>query len=142
MVRFGNGRAGHRPVMTGVLYCISAVIAAVCFVTADAQDVRAQQKGPCADDAARFCQGIKTGGGAVMRCLKEHESSLSPACRERVSRAERQVKGAQDACRNDAAAFCRDVQPGEGRIARCLKRHEADLSPACRSYVTQSGAAK
>ncbi|MBI4351953.1 MAG: hypothetical protein HY550_10980 [Elusimicrobia bacterium] len=36
------------------------------------------------------------------------------------------------ACAEDAAKFCKDVKPGEGRIAACLKEHEKELSQACR----------
>ncbi|MCM2266987.1 MAG: cysteine rich repeat-containing protein [Elusimicrobiales bacterium] len=35
-------------------------------------------------------------------------------------------------CAADAARFCKDVKPGEGRVAACLKEHEKDLSQACR----------
>ena len=35
-------------------------------------------------------------------------------------------------CAADAKKFCGDVQPGQGRIAKCMKAHEAELSPACR----------
>jgi hypothetical protein len=34
-------------------------------------------------------------------------------------------------CADDIAKFCKDVKPGGGRIANCLKEHEKDLSPAC-----------
>jgi hypothetical protein len=36
-------------------------------------------------------------------------------------------------CEDDAKKFCAGVQPGGGRIAQCLKQHEADLSDACRN---------
>ena len=35
-------------------------------------------------------------------------------------------------CAADARKFCGDVQPGQGGIAKCMKTHEAELSPACR----------
>ena len=35
-------------------------------------------------------------------------------------------------CAADAAKFCKDVKPGEGRVKACLKEHEKDLSQACR----------
>ena len=35
-------------------------------------------------------------------------------------------------CAADAAKFCKDVKPGEGRVAACLKEHEAELSQACK----------
>lgn len=34
-------------------------------------------------------------------------------------------------CAADARKFCGDVQPGQGRIGKCMKAHEAELSPAC-----------
>jgi Cysteine rich repeat len=35
-------------------------------------------------------------------------------------------------CAGDVKKFCGDVKPGQGAIARCMKAHEAELSPACR----------
>ena len=35
------------------------------------------------------------------------------------------------ACGADMAKFCKDVKPGGGRIADCLKEHEKDLSKDC-----------
>lgn len=32
----------------------------------------------------------------------------------------------------DVAKFCSKVKPGEGRLARCLDEHMAELSPACK----------
>jgi hypothetical protein len=34
-------------------------------------------------------------------------------------------------CAADAAKFCKDVKPGEGRVAACLKEHAKELSQAC-----------
>ena len=35
-------------------------------------------------------------------------------------------------CAADVKKFCGDVKPGQGAIARCMRAHEAELSPACR----------
>ncbi len=35
-------------------------------------------------------------------------------------------------CAADVKKFCGDVKPGQGAIAKCMKGHEAELSPACR----------
>jgi len=35
-------------------------------------------------------------------------------------------------CAGDVKKFCGDVKPGRGAIAKCMKAHEAELSPACR----------
>lgn len=37
------------------------------------------------------------------------------------------------ACRADVEKFCKDVQPGGGRVAQCMKQHESELSDACKS---------
>jgi len=40
-------------------------------------------------------------------------------------------------CADDAAKLCKDVQPGGGRMAKCLKEHEKDLSPACKDRIAE-----
>jgi len=35
-------------------------------------------------------------------------------------------------CSADIEKFCKDVQPGEGRIVQCLKAHNAELSSECK----------
>ena len=42
------------------------------------------------------------------------------------------------ACQPDVEKLCKDVKPGEGRIARCLKQNEANLSPACKDAMAQA----
>ncbi len=42
-------------------------------------------------------------------------------------------------CAADAAKFCKDVKPGEGRVAACLKEHEAELSQACKDRKALAG---
>ena len=34
-------------------------------------------------------------------------------------------------CAADVKKFCGDVKPGQGAIAKCMKAHEAELSPTC-----------
>jgi hypothetical protein len=38
-------------------------------------------------------------------------------------------------CKADYEKFCKDVKPGQGRIAKCMKAHENELSPACRDKI-------
>jgi len=41
------------------------------------------------------------------------------------------------ACRADVQKFCKDVRPGGGAMARCLKRRESELSSACRERMAE-----
>jgi hypothetical protein len=44
---------------------------------------------------------------------------------------------AKNPCAEDVAKFCKDVQPGGGRLANCLKAHESELSPTCKDSHDQ-----
>jgi hypothetical protein len=94
-------------------------------------------KGPCADDIAKYCRDVKPGGGRIARCLKENEKQLSPACKSSIEEFKQKAKEAHQACEADAQKFCKDVKPGQGRIVKCLKEHEKDLSPECRAKMDE-----
>jgi hypothetical protein len=38
----------------------------------------------CKEDRKKHCGDIKPGGGAIVKCMKEHEAELSEACRASV----------------------------------------------------------
>jgi cysteine rich repeat protein len=42
------------------------------------------------------------------------------------------VAAAEHPCLADAERLCKGVEPGGGRIVRCLQQHEAELSPGCK----------
>jgi len=45
------------------------------------------------------------------------------------------MKDMHKSCGADVGKFCKDVQPGHGRVAVCLNEHAAELSPACKKSV-------
>lgn len=90
-------------------------------------------KGPCAADAAKFCQDIKPGGGRIITCLKEHEAELSAECKAKGLEAKEKARGLAEACKSDLAALCKDVKGGHGEKLSCLKEHEAELSEGCKA---------
>ncbi len=95
-------------------------------------------KNPCAQDVAQFCRGVERGGGRIAKCLNQHAEQLSPVCRERLDAAKELHKELVEACKGDIEKQCKDVQPGGGRIAKCLNQHEPDLTPKCRDKVDEA----
>lgn len=93
--------------------------------------VFAQETRPCTEDIANFCKDLKPGGGRITTCLKKHEGQLSSLCNDKLQERQRRLDEAKRACTNDIEKFCRGVEPGEGRIARCLEEHNPALSPGC-----------
>jgi hypothetical protein len=135
-----NHRKGALPMkkviaLSGVQMKWSAVFAGVfCLAIATAASAEETAK-PCRDDAAKLCQGVKPGGGAVARCLKEHSSELSPACKKNIAKAKRKAREFKEACKDDAQRLCEGVKRGGGKIVQCLKQHEDELSAECREKM-------
>jgi hypothetical protein len=92
------------------------------------------RRGPCFADAQRLCPDAKMIGERA-QCLKSHEAELSPACKARRERVRAQVTAIKEECLGDVERLCKDVPPGGGSIARCLKAHKAELSPACQDAL-------
>lgn len=46
-----------------------------------------------------------------------------------------QARKGDGPCAEDAKKFCGNEKPGGGRIAKCMKSHEAEVSPACQSAM-------
>ncbi len=92
---------------------------------------------PCAEDVAKFCKDVQPRGGGIAQCLKEHEDQLSASCKDRVANMKERRLEFRQACQDDVAKFCKDTKPGNGRIVKCLKEHEQELSAPCQSIMTR-----
>lgn len=40
-------------------------------------------------------------------------------------------------CKNDIARFCGNIEPGDGRILKCLTLNEKDLTPPCKKNLAR-----
>ncbi|MEW6584306.1 MAG: cysteine rich repeat-containing protein [Nitrospirota bacterium] len=40
-------------------------------------------------------------------------------------------------CKTDIAKHCHDIKPGEGRLYKCLKIFDKDLTPSCKKRIAQ-----
>jgi hypothetical protein len=101
----------------------------------------AADKNPCSEDIAKFCKDAKSDRRSIMECLEEHENELSDACKDyeatmggsRVESREktRHYKAFLQACKGDVSKFCKDVNPANGGIEKCLNEHQNELSTPC-----------
>lgn len=99
-----------------------AVAAALAFtgLAAHAQG----QGGVCKADAQKLCKDTKPGGGRVMACLKEHESELSPACKEQLP--------VMAACGQEMKKVCGDA--GQRKMRECVKKNADKLKAVCKGH--------
>jgi Skp family chaperone for outer membrane proteins len=94
------------------------------------------QRGPCRADIQKLCPDAIQ-AQEIGRCLAEHESELSAACQERVTKLRARHQELAAACKSDVANLCKDTQRGRDRI-QCLKEHESELSPECKAAFTSA----
>jgi len=117
------------------IFGLVSLLLGVSLWAASGASAQPEHRGPCADDVAKFCKDAQPGTGGIAKCLKEHEDELSPACKERVQKIQERSHENHKACAEDIAKLCKDVKPGEGAMAKCLKEHENELSPACKDHI-------
>ncbi len=129
MVRMTRVEMLRRMIVALFVVALSAGVA----VAADASSV----KNACADDVAKYCKDVKPGGGRIARCLKANENQLSPACKSSIEESKRKIREAHQACDADVQKFCKDVQPGQGRLIKCLREHDKELSAECRAKMSE-----
>jgi len=99
----------------------------------------AQESLICADDIEKYCREVKLGGGRLLNCLKSHETELSGPCRGKISELQGIIKDCEQACSGDITQFCKEVQPGGGRIIKCLREHDKEISSSCSAKMEMIG---
>ncbi len=114
---------------------MALVLAVVfCFVSSLSYAQEINKKGACNADIEKFCKDVQPGQGRIVNCMQQHEAELSAACRDQIAEAREKTQAFAKACKPDAEKFCKDVKPGQGRIIRCLKQHQTELSADCGGY--------
>ena len=120
---------------------LPALILVPCLIAVVPLSSAADEKprGPCRADVEKLCQGVERERGAIARCLKQNESALSTECKDAMAKsmekAREKAKALAKVCKEDAEQYCKDVNPGRGRIVRCLQQNADKLSEACRAEL-------
>jgi len=115
------------------------IIGMLCVVLYSSLNAHAQESLTCADEIAKFCKDVKPGGGRILNCLKAHEAELTASCRGKIGELQGIIKDCEQACAGDIAQFCKDIQPGGGRIIKCLRERDKELSFSCKEKLEMIG---
>ncbi|GAB4823102.1 hypothetical protein N2152v2_010148 [Parachlorella kessleri] len=98
----------------------------------------------CGTDAASLCQDVEPQEGGMINCLLARRGRASSDCQKQLLRAERERSSdfrlnrpTARVCAGEVQRFCEGLEPGEGRVWRCLEDHrqQAGFSAGCRSYL-------
>jgi len=96
----------------------------------------------CKVELESYCKAVTPGEGRVLACLYAHEDKLSGRCEYALYDAAAQLEHAIGAltyvaneCKADMQQHCSNIEPGEGRLAMCLKKNERQVSARCRQAM-------
>ncbi len=100
----------------------------------------------CSEDVKQHCPGLGKNSGKIFMCLSAYEAQLTPQCKQGVLEARlaintgiAAVEYSISACETDADKHCLDVQPGQGRLLKCLKANESRVSQQCITALKDTG---
>lgn len=100
---------------------------------------------PCKGEIERLCRDVKLGTGGLKECLMQHKDEISPECRDFVTpkgeALKSKVEHVEAACGADVKRLCKGIEPGEGRIQRCLTEHKDEISQECKDSLREQGEA-
>ncbi len=124
----------------------TALLLAGVIGSAKAEDILEQVKTGCKSELETYCSKVTPGEGRVLACLYAYGDKLSGKCEfalydaaAQLDRAVAALNYAATECNTDIEKFCSDIQPGEGRIAKCLTNHREKLSGRCSDAGKQLG---
>ena len=105
-----------------------------------------QVKEGCKAELETHCKQVTPGEGRLLACLYAYQDKLSGRCEyalydasARLERAVAALSYAATECKADIEKHCASVQPGEGRIADCLKKKSGSLSKRCSQAIKDVG---
>jgi hypothetical protein len=100
----------------------------------------------CKAELESYCKQVTPGEGRLLACLYAFQDKLSGRCEyalydasARLERAVAALTYAATECKADIEKHCAKVQPGEGRIAQCLKKQGGKLDKRCSQAIKDVG---
>jgi hypothetical protein len=100
----------------------------------------------CGVELQTFCKDVTPGEGRILACLYAYSDQSSDHCKDVVREAFEHLKlmsavssHIKTECGDDLERFCKDVEPGEGRLLGCLEKYDRKLSQKCSSALKDVG---
>jgi hypothetical protein len=93
----------------------------------------------CMDEIEKFCKDIPPGKGELLLCLSKRKPELSRLCSDKIEMHLAKMEEAKRICAADIQKFCPGVEPGQGRLLKCMQPQLENISPACREKVEYYG---
>jgi Golgi apparatus protein 1 len=90
----------------------------------------ARAEDPCTEAVARLCPQSR-GDLLMLGCLRANEAEFSRVCQGDLQSLLAKARTLASGCEGDVSRLCQGVQPGDGRVAACLKARESELSQSC-----------
>jgi len=124
---------------------ITGAAGILCLAATFSSNVSAANNNPCGADIMKFCKDVSPANNGIMKCLEEHESELSKACRDHEVKMEglkgerreiaRGRKRFLTDCRDDINKFCKDADLQPGGYAKCIRDKENEVSDRCKAWI-------
>ena len=122
---------------------ISLWIAGIALLSLSVPTFAKEGPGPCRAVHEKFCKDMPK-GKEHRECMKKNFNNFSEDCKNHLkakkekykeNKKEQKGNGMRAACREDHQKFCKDIPKGDGRIMKCFKDNEANLSEACKEAL-------
>ena len=100
----------------------------------------------CQKELDTYCKDVTLGDGRLLACLYAHNDKISGRCEYALYDAAAQLERAVAAltyvaneCRDDLKNYCSGIAMGEGRLVKCLEKHDDKVSDRCKDARKDAG---
>lgn len=109
-----------------------------------AQEIGKELRSACSQDVKNFCSQVTRGEGRLVACFYAHNDQLSAPCDmaivetgDKLAAAADKLRTAVAICARDIREHCSSMEPGDGRVFRCLSDNKASLNEGCGRVVNR-----